>query len=75
MYTEQHGYLAPTAGAGERLLREHGLRVTRPRLAVLAVLAEGGHLEVDEVAERPVTNKWRSGNRCWGGPGGAPGGW
>jgi Fe2+ or Zn2+ uptake regulation protein len=52
VYTEQHGYRAPAAGAGERLLREHGLRVTKPRLAVLAVLAEGGHLEVDEVAER-----------------------
>jgi Fe2+ or Zn2+ uptake regulation protein len=52
VYTEQHRYLTPAPGAGERLLREHGLRVTRPRLAVLAVLAEGGHLEVDEVAER-----------------------
>ena len=37
---------------GEDLLREHGLRVTRPRLAVLQVLAEGGHLEVEEVAVR-----------------------
>jgi Fe2+ or Zn2+ uptake regulation protein len=36
----------------EQLLRSRGLRVTRPRLAVLAVLAEGGHLEVDEIAER-----------------------
>lgn len=34
------------------LLRGRGLRVTRPRLAVLEVLAEGGHLEVDEIATR-----------------------
>jgi len=34
------------------LLRGSGLRVTRPRLAVLGVLAEGGHLEVDEIATR-----------------------
>jgi Fe2+ or Zn2+ uptake regulation protein len=37
---------------GEELLRKHGLRVTRPRLAVLKVLAEGGHLEVEDVAGR-----------------------
>jgi Fe2+ or Zn2+ uptake regulation protein len=37
---------------GEELLRARGLRVTRPRLAVLEVLAEGGHLEVDDVATR-----------------------
>jgi Fur family transcriptional regulator, stress-responsive regulator len=36
----------------EQLLRSRGLRVTKPRVAVLAVLADGGHLEVDEVAER-----------------------
>jgi Fur family ferric uptake transcriptional regulator len=36
----------------EQLLRSRGLRVTKPRLAVLAVLAGGGHLEVDEIAER-----------------------
>jgi Fur family ferric uptake transcriptional regulator len=35
---------------GEELLRAHGLRVTRPRLAVLDVLGEGGHLEVEDVA-------------------------
>ena len=35
---------------GAALLRSRGLRVTRPRLAVLQVLAEGGHLEVDEIA-------------------------
>ena len=32
------------------LLRDRGLRVTRPRLAVLEVLAEGGHFEVEEIA-------------------------
>jgi Fur family transcriptional regulator, stress-responsive regulator len=37
---------------GERRLRSVGLRVTRPRLAVLEVLGEGGHLEVDEIARR-----------------------
>ena len=37
---------------GEELLRSRGLRVTRPRLAVLDVLAGGGHLEVDEIAAR-----------------------
>ncbi|WP_127543512.1 Fur family transcriptional regulator [Actinoplanes sp. OR16] len=35
---------------GEELLRSHGLRVTRPRLAVLDVLTAGGHLEVDDIA-------------------------
>ena len=38
--------------AGEELLRERGLRVTKPRLAVLDILAEGGHLEVDDIARR-----------------------
>ena len=33
-------------------LRARGLRVTRPRLAVLEVLADGGHLEVDEITHR-----------------------
>jgi len=33
-------------------LRSRGLRVTRPRLAVLEVLGEGGHLEVDEIVNR-----------------------
>ena len=37
---------------GEDLLRAHGLRVTKPRLAVLEVLTEGGHLEVDDIAGR-----------------------
>jgi Fur family ferric uptake transcriptional regulator len=36
----------------EDLLRSHSLRVTRPRLAVLDVLAEGGHLDVDEITRR-----------------------
>lgn len=36
----------------EGLLRSRGLRVTRPRLAVLDVLASGGHLDVDEIARR-----------------------
>ena len=36
----------------EILLRDHGLRVTRPRIAVLEVLGEGGHFEVDEIASR-----------------------
>ncbi|QOC93787.1 Fur family transcriptional regulator [Micromonospora craniellae] len=38
--------------SGEDLLRSHGLRVTRPRLAVLDVLADGGHLDVDEITRR-----------------------
>ncbi|MFY1598016.1 Fur family transcriptional regulator [Micromonospora sp. WMMD737] len=37
---------------GEELLRSRGLRVTRPRLAVLDVLAAGGHLEVDEITRQ-----------------------
>lgn len=41
-----------TDGIGEALLRSRGLRLTKPRLAVLAVLAGGGHLEVDEIARR-----------------------
>jgi len=37
----------------EDLLRSRGLRVTRPRLAVLEVLTVSrGHLDVDEIAER-----------------------
>jgi Fur family ferric uptake transcriptional regulator len=40
--------------SGEEALRARGLRVTRPRLAVLDVLAEvdGRHLNVDEIAEK-----------------------
>lgn len=37
---------------GDELLRSVGLRITRPRLAVLDVLAAGGHLEVDEITRR-----------------------
>jgi Fur family ferric uptake transcriptional regulator len=33
-------------------LRSRGLRVTRPRVAVLEVLDDGGHLEVDEIVNR-----------------------
>jgi Fe2+ or Zn2+ uptake regulation protein len=40
---------------GEDLLRAHGLRVTRPRLAVLDVLTQGGHLEVDEITRQVRT--------------------
>jgi Fur family ferric uptake transcriptional regulator len=36
----------------EQRLRDQGLRVTKPRLAVLEILAEGGHLEVDDIAAR-----------------------
>jgi Fe2+ or Zn2+ uptake regulation protein len=36
----------------EDLLRSHGLRVTRPRLAVLDVLDKPGHYTVDEIADR-----------------------
>ncbi|HEX2771179.1 MAG TPA: Fur family transcriptional regulator [Micromonosporaceae bacterium] len=36
----------------EDLLRSRGLRVTRPRLAVLEVLSGGGHLDVEEITER-----------------------
>jgi Fur family ferric uptake transcriptional regulator len=39
--------------SGEELLRSHGLRITRPRLAVLEVLAEHpGHLDVDQIARQ-----------------------
>ncbi|NUR70310.1 MAG: transcriptional repressor [Hamadaea sp.] len=38
--------------SGEEQLRSAGLRVTRPRLAVLEVLDAGGHLEVDEITRR-----------------------
>jgi Fur family ferric uptake transcriptional regulator len=36
----------------EELLRNRGLRVTRPRLAVLEVLGAGGHFEVEQVASK-----------------------
>ena len=38
--------------SGESLLRAHGLRVTKPRLAVLEILSQGGHLEVDEITRQ-----------------------
>jgi Fe2+ or Zn2+ uptake regulation protein len=37
---------------GEQLLRVTGLRVTRPRVAVLDVLTQGGHLEVEEITRQ-----------------------
>lgn len=40
---------------GEEALRKAGLRVTRQRLAVLGVLASGGHLDVDEITRRVRT--------------------
>jgi len=42
----------PTDQPAQELLRSRGLRVTRPRLAVLEVLAEGGHLDVEQVTDR-----------------------
>lgn len=41
--------------SGAEMLRTAGLRVTRPRLAVLDVLHEGGHLDVDEIATKART--------------------
>jgi Fur family transcriptional regulator, stress-responsive regulator len=38
--------------SGAETLRRVGLRVTRPRLAVLDVLGEGGHLDVEEITTR-----------------------
>jgi Fur family ferric uptake transcriptional regulator len=38
--------------SGDELLRAHGLRVTKPRLAVLDVLRQGGHLEVEEITRQ-----------------------
>jgi Fur family ferric uptake transcriptional regulator len=43
---------APAGQPAQDLLRSRGLRVTRPRLAVLEVLAEGGHLDVEQVTDR-----------------------
>jgi Fe2+ or Zn2+ uptake regulation protein len=37
---------------GEQMLRATGLRVTRPRVAVLDVLTQGGHLEVEEITRQ-----------------------
>lgn len=55
MYTDQQRHGAAAPGALEQALRARGLRVTRPRLAVLEVLASGGHLDVDEIATRVRT--------------------
>ena len=43
-----HGLMS----TGDDLLRTHGLRVTRPRLAVLDVLTRGGHPEVDDIVRQ-----------------------
>jgi Fur family ferric uptake transcriptional regulator len=52
VYTEQQRHSGPAISGPESLLRARGLRVTKPRVAVLEVLAVGGHLEVEEVAAR-----------------------
>src|SRR5262245_5491443 len=44
--------MSPEQSSSAELLRQRGLRVTQPRLAVLDVLAEGGHFEVEEIAAR-----------------------
>jgi Fe2+ or Zn2+ uptake regulation protein len=42
--------------SGEELLRSHGLRVTRPRLAVLDVLdTTRGHLDVEQITAHVLT--------------------
>jgi Fur family transcriptional regulator, stress-responsive regulator len=41
--------VSPTEPTPQELLRSRGLRVTRPRLAVLDLLAEGGHFEVEQI--------------------------
>lgn len=38
--------------SGEELLRSRGLRVTRPRLTVLEILSNGGHLDVEEITRQ-----------------------
>lgn len=43
-----------TTGQATERLRDRGLRVTRPRIAVLSILARGGHLRVDEVRRHTV---------------------
>jgi Fur family ferric uptake transcriptional regulator len=44
--------MTPARPSPQELLRSRGLRVTRPRLAVLEVLDEGGHFDVDQIANR-----------------------
>src|SRR5690242_18342969 len=57
MYTEPDPAATGRPAGPERAadLRARGLRVTRPRLAVLDVLAQGGHLEVDEITRQVRT--------------------
>lgn len=57
MYTEPDPAAtgSPTVAGRAEELRARGLRVTRPRLAVLDVLADGGHLEVDEITRQVRT--------------------
>jgi Fur family ferric uptake transcriptional regulator len=42
--------IGPVALTSEASLRDAGLRVTAPRLAVLAEVSEGKHLTVDQIA-------------------------
>ena len=44
--------MTEATGRPTELLRTSGLRVTAPRLAVLGVLDGGGHLNVDDIADR-----------------------
>jgi Fur family transcriptional regulator, stress-responsive regulator len=44
--------VSPTEVTPQELLRSRGLRVTRPRLAVLEVLSEGGHFEVEQITNQ-----------------------
>ena len=44
--------MEPMSTPVEDLLRSRGLRVTRPRVAVLEILSGGGHLDVDQIAGR-----------------------
>lgn len=44
--------MTPARPSLQELLRTRGLRVTRPRLAVLEVLEEGGHFDVEQIANR-----------------------
>ena len=43
--------MAPTIDENRARLREVGLRVTTPRLAVLSVLTQGGHYTADELTD------------------------
>jgi Fur family transcriptional regulator, stress-responsive regulator len=48
----------PTSSDYERMLRAAGLRVTRPRLAVLSVVHDRPHADTDSII------KTRSSRRC-----------